>query len=89
MYKIQPYTKKRAKQLGLKVEPSSDPKKKIDVYKDDEFLCSLGSYGMGDYPSYLASQGAKVANERRRLFHLRTQHAELGSKQWLSKLLLW
>jgi hypothetical protein len=89
MYKILPYTKERAKELGLVVKPSSDPKKKLDVYKDDEFLCSIGANGMGDYPTYFKLQGEEVANERRRLFHLRTQHAEVGSKQWLSKLLLW
>ena len=34
-YVIQPYTKQRAKDLGVQVKPSADPKKKIDVFKDN------------------------------------------------------
>jgi hypothetical protein len=89
MYHILPYTKKRAKELGVEVMPSTNPKKKLDVYKEGQFLCSIGANGMGDYPTYKKWEGSKVAEERRRLFHLRTQHAEVGSKQWFSKQLLW
>jgi hypothetical protein len=89
MYTILPYTKKRAKELGVQVEPSTDPKKKLDVYKDGEFLYSIGALGMGDYPTYRKWQGKKIAEERRRLYHLRTQHAPEGSKSWFSKQLLW
>lgn len=89
MYKIQPYTKKKAKELGVQVTPSTDPKKKLDVYENGEFVFSIGAKGMGDYPTYLRWQGKVVAEERRRLYHLRTQHAQIGSKAWYSKQLLW
>jgi hypothetical protein len=89
MYQILPYTKKKAKELGVNVVPSRNPKNKIDVYKNDEFLYSIGANGMGDYPTYRKWQGKKIAEDRRRLYHLRTQHAEVGSKGWFSKQLLW
>jgi hypothetical protein len=89
MYTILPYTKKRAKELGVEVVPSHNPKKKIDVYREGEFLGSIGANGMKDYPTYKKWDGVKVADERRRLYHLRTQHVLPGTKAWFSKQLLW
>ena len=89
MYSILPYTKKKAKELGVQITPSTDPKKKIDVYENGEFLFSIGAKGMGDYPTYKKWEGKQVADQRRRLFHLRTQNAQVGSKMWYSKHLLW
>lgn len=89
MYTILPYTKKKAKELGVDITSSTNFKKKLDVYENGRFLFSIGSNGMGDYPSYLKSSGKMVADQRRRLFHLRTQHAQVGSKMWYSKQLLW
>ena len=89
MYTILPYTKKKAKELGVQITPSTNPKKKLDVYENGQFLFSIGANGMGDYPLYLKYSGKVVADQRRRLYHLRTQHAQVGSKGWYSKQLLW
>ena len=43
MYEITDYTKKKAKQLGVEVKPSLDPQKKIDVYKVNKKLVSIGA----------------------------------------------
>ena len=88
-YTIQPYTKKKAKELGVEVVPSQHPKKKIDVYQEGQFLFSLGAKGMKDYPTYKRWDGAKIADERRRLYHARTAHVEPYSKAWFSRELLW
>ena len=89
MYTILPYTKKKAKELGVEITPSKDPKKKIDVYENGEFIFSIGANGMGDYPHYKKWEVTKVADLHRLLFHARTQHAQVGSKMWYSKQLLW
>lgn len=89
MYTILPYTRKKAKELGVEITPSTNPKKKLDVYENGKFVFSIGAMGMGDYPTYLKWNGKVVADQRRRLFHLRTQHAQVGSKMWYSKQLLW
>ena len=34
MYKITPYTYSQAKRLGVTIKPSTNPTKKIDVFKD-------------------------------------------------------
>ena len=36
MYEIQPYSYARAKDLGVKIYPSTNKKKKIDVYKNGD-----------------------------------------------------
>lgn len=88
-YTIQPYTKQKAKELGVEVVPSQHPKKKIDVYQEGVYLFSLGAKGMKDYPTYKRWDGAKVADERRRLYRARTAHAQPYTKAWFSRELLW
>jgi len=87
MYEITPYTKARAKQAGLEVKPSTKRGKKIDVYKDGEYLASVGALGYSDYPSYLREAGKQVAEERRRLYHLR--HTKDTLPERLASYLLW
>ena len=42
MYSITNYTKEQAKKLGVSVKPSTNPKKKIDVFKNDIKITSCG-----------------------------------------------
>lgn len=90
-YQISQYTKKKAKQLGVIVKPSSNPKKKIDVFKDDKKIASIGSISYGDYHIFLKTKGKEYAEERRRLYKIR--HAKdlsnEGSPGWWSDQLLW
>jgi hypothetical protein len=41
VYKITKYTYKKAKQLGVKVVPSKNKTKKIDVYKHEKRVASV------------------------------------------------
>jgi len=45
MYHITEYTKKKAKEINVEVKPSSDPKKKIDVFRDGVFIHAVGATG--------------------------------------------
>lgn len=87
MYVISDYTKQRARELGLQVYPSKNPKKKIDIYKNGKKVGSIGQIGYKDYPTYLKEEGKEVADERRRLYHLRHPNNTLGEA--LAKYLLW
>lgn len=102
MYDIKPYTKRRAKELGVKIFPSDRKDKKIEVYDwNGIFITYIGDIKFGDYPSYLQmeKEGLKpkgYANERRRLYHLRhSKEPEklgdeyLGSAAYYAKELLW
>jgi hypothetical protein len=91
MYTIQPYTKQQAKKIGVMVRPSTDPKKKVDVFKDDQKVASIGAVGFSDYPHYLQDKGKAVADERRRLYHIRHKKdsSKKGSPGYYASRLLW
>ena len=92
MYLILPYTKKKAKQLKVIVEPSKKKSKKIDVYdKNGYFIVSIGAYGALDYPNYLRFYGKEVADERRRLYKIRHKkdRSVKGTAGYYADKLLW
>jgi len=90
MYKIKQYSKDRAKELGVKIVPSDNPKKKIDIYKDDQFLFSIGDIRYMDYPHYL-EYGKDIADKHKKNYHIR--HAKdikkIGSKGFYAAMILW
>lgn len=79
MYEITDYSKKKAKALGVTIKPSTNKKKKIDVFKNGNKLTSIGAIGYKDYPTYMKEQGKQYADERRRLYKLR--HANETQKK--------
>ena len=85
MYEISPATYKAAKYYNLDIYLSEKRFKKIDVYRKGEYLASVGDSRYKDYHIYLKQDGKQVANERRRLFHLRTPKDTF--KEWVAKLL--
>jgi hypothetical protein len=87
MYRISDLTKKRAREIGVEVLPSTNPKKKIDVFFEGEKVGSVGDITAKDYHVYLREEGRAVANERRRLYHLRHTQDSLG--EYLARWLLW
>ena len=74
MYKISDYSYKKAKELNVEIKPSKKKNKKIDVYKNNQVVASIGAKGYKDYPTYLELHGKKHANERRRLYKFRHQN---------------
>ena len=91
MYSIKKYTYNKAKKLGLKVKISTNKTKKIDVFKNNEKIASVGANGMNDYPTYIKKCGLKFAKTRRRLYkkrHEKDRHIT-WSNGWLADKLLW
>ena len=94
MYKISKYSYVVAKKLGVLIEPSHNKKKKIDVLDYyGNYICSIGSYGMKDFTTYLLKYGRDYdyALERRRLYALRHKHdmKKLGSAGFYAAKILW
>lgn len=91
MYDILPYSKAKAKELGVTIKPSKNKNKKIDVFKNKELVASIGQSNAMDYPHYIKEKGIKYANERRRLYKAR--HAEtskvIGSPSYFASQILW
>lgn len=91
MYVITDYTKAQANKLGVVVKPSSKKNKKIDVFKNDKKIASIGDINYLDYPNYIKRNGLEYANIRREAY--RARHKKdlnvVGSPGWLAGKLLW
>jgi hypothetical protein len=91
MYNIRFYSYIQADELGVTIYPSRNPKYKIDVYKGDKFLCSIGDSRYLDFPSYEEKYGRRYALFRRKLYKIR--HAKdrsvVGSRGYYAYKILW
>jgi hypothetical protein len=90
-YSITNYTRKMARKIGVVVKPSTNPEKKIDVYRQSHKIASVGAAGMNDFPTYIRKRGLAYAKTRRRLYkmrHERDRHVK-WSNGWLADKLLW
>lgn len=90
MYDIKDYSKKQAKKLGVTIKPSTNPKKKIDVFKHGEKIASIGSSNYKDYPTYL-EENKQLAEQRRTAYKARHQKDRLvkGSNGFYADKILW
>lgn len=89
-YKIKKYSLDQAKKLNVTIKPSSNPKKKIDVFKENNKIASVGAKGYKDYPTYLKEDKA-VAEDKRRLYKKRhdwNRHVK-GTNGFYADKLLW
>jgi len=89
MYEIKKYSYDKAKELDLTIKPSTRKNKKIDVYKDDDYLFSIGSIKNFDFPTYVLEKGKAYAEERKRLYHLRHKKDLKHFKGFVAMYLLW
>lgn len=90
MYNIFPYSYQQAKKLGVSIIPSKDNKHKIDVYKGDKYVTSIGDINYKDYPTYIKLKGIKFADERRRLYKLRHGNDNvIGTRGFYASNILW
>jgi hypothetical protein len=91
-YKIKPYSYAQAKKLGVKIKPSDNPDKKIDVMDwNNNYILSIGAKSYKDYPTYLEEKGKEYAEERRRLYKIRHEknRHKLGTASFYADRILW
>ena len=90
-YKITSYSFKKAETLGVDLKPSSNKRKKIDVFKDGKKIASIGAAGMMDYPNYIIKEGKKIADERKKLYKKRHNKdlQKIGSNGYYANKILW
>jgi hypothetical protein len=86
-YKITDYTRRKAQEIGVDVQPSTRRYKKLDVFKKGQKIASIGDVRYLDYPQYKERFGKDVADERRRLYHAR--HKGVTQSEQLARHLLW
>ena len=87
MYPIKPFQLQQAKKIGVMIKPSSRGNYKLDVFKDGEYLTSIGDRRYRDYATYMEEKGKAYADERRRLYKLR--HKNEGVRGMLASTILW
>ena len=91
-YQIKQYSRDRAKQLNVKIKPSSNPKKKNDVFdKNDKFIVSIGAIGYMDYPTYLETGNKALADTKRKAYkarHEKDRHVK-GTAGYYADQILW
>jgi hypothetical protein len=89
MYNITDYSFQQAKKFGVEIKPSTNKKKKIDVFKKDKKIASIGAVGYGDFGSYLKTDKT-LANKRRELYkarHEKDRHIKGTNGYWSNKIL--
>lgn len=67
-YKIKPLQREKAKNLGLTIKPSTNKRKKVDVFKGKDKVGSIGATGYMDFSSYLKRDGQEVADKKRKAY---------------------
>jgi hypothetical protein len=88
MYTITPYSRAQAKKLGVIIKPSTNTKKKLDVFKNGKKVCSIGAIGYDDYPTYMIKRGKTFAKKRRQLYRIRhTKDRKKGCGFYADKIL--
>jgi len=91
-YTIKAYSRERARNLGVTIRVSKNPKKKLDVYskKTGKKVASIGAAGMGDYPTFRGVN--KELGERRRksykMRHNKDRH-KVGTPGYYADKILW
>ena len=89
MYNIKKYSFDQAKKLGVIIKPSKHKNKKIDVYKDGSFICSIGDSRYLDYPNFL-KQDKELAEKKRMAYHKRHQKENVEcTRVWYALNILW
>jgi len=90
-YKILPYSFARAKELGVKIKPSQKKNKKIDVFKNNQLVSSIGQLGYKSYPDYIKEKGKPYADKRRYLYKSRHENdlSKIGTPGYYANKILW
>ena len=91
-YKIKARQRANAKKLGVTIKPSTNPKKKIDVFnKDGKRIARIGGMGYGDFATFMEKNGKDFAMERRRLYKIRHDKTRkvIGSNSYYADKILW
>ena len=96
VYTITEYSKKKAKELNVDIKPSKNKHEKIDVYKNNKKVASIGDVKYNDFPTYLLMEdkgivGKGYANQRRKLYRIRHKK-DLDNKNgngYYSNKILW
>ena len=89
-YKIKSRQLKNAKKLGVTIKSSRLKTKKLDVFKDDKKIVSIGSLPYTDYSTMLL-KNKDLAEKKRKAYKARHQKNRkvIGSRGYYADKILW
>ncbi len=90
-YQIKAKQRANAKAIGVSIKPSKVKGKKLDVFKGDKKVASIGALGMGDYQTFIKEKGLEFANKRRKAYKSRHQktRTKVGTPSYYADKILW
>jgi hypothetical protein len=90
-YQIKPAQRSRASAIGVSIKPSKNKGKKLDVFKGDKKVASIGALGMGDFETFKKTKGIEFANKRRKAYKSRHQktRVKVGTPSYYADKILW
>jgi hypothetical protein len=87
-YTITNYSKQKAKEYGVIIIPSKKNNKKIDVYRDEKLIASIGAKGYKDYGKFLEENGKEYADKKKNLYRKRhRKDLNSGNGLWANRIL--
>lgn len=90
-YQITSRQRVNAKRIGVKIKPSTVKGKKVDVFKGDKKVASIGALGMKDFDLWKKSEGIEKAKARQKAFKSRfqKQRTKVGTPAYYADQILW
>ena len=90
-YQITSRQRGNAKRIGVKIKPSTVKGKKVDVFKGDKKVASIGALGMKDFDLWKKSEGIEKAKARQKAFKSRfqKQRTKVGTPSYYADKILW
>jgi len=89
MYPITKSQYETANRLGLEIFSSDKPKYKLDVYKDGDYITSIGAKSYKDFYIYFKENPELAYNRRQAYYNRHKKNILNGGRGLLSWLLLW
>ncbi len=89
-YKIKSRQVKNAKKLGVTIKSSNLKTKKLDVFKDDKKIASIGAKGYTDYSTMLLKDKTQ-AEKKKKAYKARHEKNRkvVGSRGYYADKILW
>lgn len=94
MYDIKERQFQQARKYNVEIKPSTSKSKKIDVFKGDKKVASIGANGYKDYATYIQEIGKKEADKRRKNYLARhskeaKQKDGVKTNSYYADVILW
>lgn len=91
-YEPLPYSLRKADELNVELRPAMNNHKKLSIWKNDEFICDIGSKNHIDFPTMLKMEEEEIydkgyAYNKRRDYKRRHKYDRGDVAFWTNRIL--